>query len=169
EAVWHDERDGAVRHAIGELPPIQRRALDLAFFQELTHQQVASTLDVPLGTAKSRIRSGLVSLRGKLAPIVAAAALVGSLIGLGVRYRSEQAALGRDERALALVTSSDTQTIRVTAADPSVVTHGTYRGRDGSPIAIMTFSFFGPAPAGQTYQAWARHNGVWTSLGTFEP
>jgi RNA polymerase sigma factor (sigma-70 family) len=169
EMAWQGERDGAVRHAMGELPPIQRRALDLAFFQELTHQQVASTLHVPLGTAKSRIRSGLLTMRGKLAPIVAAAALISSVIGLGLRYQSEQATLARDERALVLVTSSDTQAIRVTAPDPNVATHGTYRGRDGSPIALMTYSFFGPAPAGQTYQAWVQHDSVWTSLGTFQP
>jgi RNA polymerase sigma-70 factor (ECF subfamily) len=170
DAAWSAQRDSAVREAVSDLPSSQRQALDLAFFQDLTHQQVAATLDVPLGTAKSRIRAGLHSLRGRLASVVAALAVVGSLVGLGVRYQSEEATLARDERALSLVTSSDTQAIRVTAAGSTAeATHGTYRGRDGSPIAIMTFSFFGPAPAGQTYQAWVRHDGAWTSLGTFQP
>jgi RNA polymerase sigma-70 factor (ECF subfamily) len=170
EAAWHRLRDLAVFDALFELPPNQRQALDLAFFEDLSHQQVASTLNVPLGTAKSRIRAGLHSLRGKLAPVVAALALAGTLAGLGVRYQGEQAALERDERALALVPSSDTQAIRVTAASGAdEVTHGTYRGRPGSPIAIMTFSFFAAPPAGQTYQAWVRHDGTWMTLGAFQP
>lgn len=52
-----------VRNAVAQLPPPQREVLDLAFFKDLTHRQVATELGVPLGTAKSRIRSGLKSLR----------------------------------------------------------------------------------------------------------
>jgi hypothetical protein len=49
------------------LPPTQRRAVDLAFFEDLTHEQVATELHLPLGTAKTRIRSGLRQLRANLA------------------------------------------------------------------------------------------------------
>jgi anti-sigma-K factor RskA len=48
-------------------------------------------------------------------------------------------------------------------------THARYRGRPGAGIAVVTFSEFPPAPAGQIYQAWARHGATWTSLGTMLP
>jgi hypothetical protein len=48
------------------LPPAQRRAVDLVFFEDLTHEQVATELHLPLGTAKTRIRAGLRQLRANL-------------------------------------------------------------------------------------------------------
>jgi anti-sigma-K factor RskA len=48
-------------------------------------------------------------------------------------------------------------------------THARYRGRPGVATAVVTFSSFPLAPAGQTYQAWARHGATWTSLGKVEP
>jgi RNA polymerase sigma-70 factor (ECF subfamily) len=170
EEAWRAQRSEALQSAFEALTPAQRQALGLAFFEDLTHQQVAATLNLPLGTAKTRIRAGLQVLRGKLAPVVAALALGGILAALGVRYQADQAALQRDERALALVTASDTQLIRLTAASgvPDA-THGTYRGKPGATIAVMTFSNFPPAPAGRVYQAWALRSGTWTSLGTVQP
>ncbi len=52
-----------VRLAIGKLPPVQQRALELAFFDGLTHSEVSRALDIPLGTAKTHIRKGLMQLR----------------------------------------------------------------------------------------------------------
>lgn len=55
-----------VRSAIKELPPEQQEALALAFFQGYTHREIAALLEQPLGTIKTRIRSGMQTLRGVL-------------------------------------------------------------------------------------------------------
>jgi RNA polymerase sigma-70 factor (ECF subfamily) len=70
EAAWREYRRAAVRAAVEALPPPQREALRLAFLEDLTDEQVAAFLDVPLGTTKSRIRAGLKALRIRLAPLV---------------------------------------------------------------------------------------------------
>lgn len=48
-----------LRRALAALPAEQRAALDLAYFGQLTHVQVAQRLDIPLGTTKSRIALAL--------------------------------------------------------------------------------------------------------------
>lgn len=55
-----------VRAALGSLSEIQREAIRLAYFEGRTHTQVAETLGIPLGTAKSRIRDALLRLRDVL-------------------------------------------------------------------------------------------------------
>ncbi|MEO5982748.1 MAG: ECF RNA polymerase sigma factor SigK [Pedococcus sp.] len=55
-----------VRHAMGSLTETQRGAVELAYFGGYTHTEVASLLNVPLGTAKTRIRDGLIRLRDTL-------------------------------------------------------------------------------------------------------
>lgn len=62
------ERASLVRSALGDLPADQRRALELAFFSGLTHEQISRRLDSPLGTIKARIRRGLLALRDRVAP-----------------------------------------------------------------------------------------------------
>jgi len=52
-----------VRAALDSLTPIQREALELAYFGGYTHTEVATMLDLPVGTAKTRIRDGLIRLR----------------------------------------------------------------------------------------------------------
>ena len=60
-------------------PLAQREALDLTLFEDRTNTEVAARLHVPLGTAKTRIRTGLRRLRGKLAPFTATLALAAVL------------------------------------------------------------------------------------------
>lgn len=55
-----------VRRALDALTETQRRSVELAFYGGYTHTEVASLLDVPVGTAKTRIRDGLVKLRDTL-------------------------------------------------------------------------------------------------------
>jgi RNA polymerase sigma-70 factor (ECF subfamily) len=52
-----------VRGALGQLPVEQRRLLELAFFEGMTHSEIAAKTGEPLGTIKTRIRSGLLVLR----------------------------------------------------------------------------------------------------------
>lgn len=56
----------AVRLALSRLPADQREAIELAFFGGLTQQEIATRLDLPLGTIKARIRRGMLALRDPL-------------------------------------------------------------------------------------------------------
>jgi len=68
-----DERRSGVRGALQILPQPQREAIALAFLDEFTHEEVARRLRIPLGTTKTRIRSGLLKLRVELSPMGVAA------------------------------------------------------------------------------------------------
>lgn len=56
-----------VRAVLAEMNPNQRTVLELAFFQGLTHSEIAEKTGEPLGTIKTRIRTGLQRLRARFA------------------------------------------------------------------------------------------------------
>jgi RNA polymerase sigma-70 factor (ECF subfamily) len=56
----------AVRNALGALPEQQRRVVEMAYFQGLTHVEIAEGLALPLGTVKSRLRLALDKIRAAL-------------------------------------------------------------------------------------------------------
>jgi len=61
------EHQRLLRDALTVLTADERQAIETAFFSELTHREVAARLNQPLGTIKTRIRSGLGKLRQALA------------------------------------------------------------------------------------------------------
>lgn len=166
EEAWRAHRRDAVRAAVAALPPRQREALSLAFLEDLTHDQVAAFLQLPLGTTKSRIRAGVQALRPRLASLVAAGLIVTGLTVAGLREIELHVAVHRRDRALRLVTNSAVAPRRLGPApgiDPAA--HGNYRGQPGVGLAVLTLSELDPAPAGFEYRAWASHAGRWTALG----
>jgi RNA polymerase sigma-70 factor (ECF subfamily) len=76
EAVLRSDTSGRVRTALEVLPEPQRRALDLAYFHGYTYRQVADVLNIPEGTAKSRLRLAL--------------ARIAEVLGSEVSVRSER-------------------------------------------------------------------------------
>ncbi len=62
EAVERSDTSGKVRAALEVLPEAQRQALELAYLHGYTYRQVADVLDIPEGTAKSRLRLALARL-----------------------------------------------------------------------------------------------------------
>jgi RNA polymerase sigma-70 factor (ECF subfamily) len=61
--IWKRHCGDVVRAALAALSPEQREVIELGFYSGLSHSQIAERLDVPLGTIKKRMRSGLKRLR----------------------------------------------------------------------------------------------------------
>jgi RNA polymerase sigma-70 factor (ECF subfamily) len=63
-----NETRSLVGRALAELPEAHRKALELAFYQGLSHSEIATQLNEPLGTIKTRIKLGMDKLRTVLHP-----------------------------------------------------------------------------------------------------
>ncbi len=61
DALWQD--DTVLRMLIRQLPAEQMALIDLAFFRGMSHSEIAAETHLPLGTVKTRLRSGLQRLR----------------------------------------------------------------------------------------------------------
>ena len=67
ESLATDEVSAAVRAALAKLDSDERRAIALAFFDGLTHVEIAAVERTPVGTVKARIRRGMLKLKPALA------------------------------------------------------------------------------------------------------
>src|SRR4029453_16907717 len=66
QAFLFEEQSRLLRNALEVLTPEERNSIEVAFFSELTYEETARKLNQPLGTVKTRIRSGLGKLREAL-------------------------------------------------------------------------------------------------------
>ncbi|HMD01796.1 MAG TPA: sigma-70 family RNA polymerase sigma factor, partial [Candidatus Baltobacteraceae bacterium] len=66
DVVFSNIEGTRVRAALADLPPDQREPIELGFFGGITHEEIARRMATPLGTIKTRIRTGLRRLRSSL-------------------------------------------------------------------------------------------------------
>ena len=66
ESLSGDERGERVRQALRTLPPDQLKVIELSFFEDAPHGEIAKALGIPLGTVKSRIRIAMTKMRALL-------------------------------------------------------------------------------------------------------
>ena len=160
ESQWQSHRQEVIRAAVDALPEAQRQALSLAFFDELTHEQIAKVLGTPVGTAKTRIRLAM----KRLGPMLLLT--LGAVVAL-VLWKRRNDDADRDEDALRMVTASDVVPVHLAptpAAPPDA--HGSYRARPGTRVAVITTSHLPALGAGEAYVAWARGADGWQRLGS---
>jgi RNA polymerase sigma-70 factor (ECF subfamily) len=69
DTVEKNDEAARVRSVLNNLPSEQREAIELAFFEHLSHHEIAARLGQPLGTVKARIRRGLLKLRQRLSTL----------------------------------------------------------------------------------------------------
>ncbi len=70
ERLSQAECSERVKKALADLPPNERRALEMAYFQGLTQAEIADDLQTPLGTVKSWCRRGLLAMKASLGDLV---------------------------------------------------------------------------------------------------
>ena len=68
------ETSAIVQKSLADLPADQRRVIELAYFGGLSQSEIAAQLSQPLGTVKTRMRSGMEKLRQALRPLMEAGA-----------------------------------------------------------------------------------------------
>lgn len=174
EQVWNDYRKSTIQRALAALPSAQAQALRLAFFQDLTHEQIAGFLAVPLGTAKSRIRVGIERLTPRLAALVAALVAVAGISAY--EWNQQQRSLKLDERALGMLTGSHMEALRLEPLAPLAPIHdaekgphATYRAERGGSVIVFTLANIPQPPPGDAYHLWHFSDGGWRMLGEIKP
>jgi RNA polymerase sigma-70 factor (ECF subfamily) len=172
EALWLAYQRNAVSEALAALPEPQRAALRLAFFADLTHEEVAKALKVPLGTAKTRIRSGLRSLERHLGSLVAL--LTVTVIGGGSwLYHHHALEDAQTQRAVHLLSDSQTKALRLLPRDasdaPEMGMHATFRSALGANLSVLTLTHFPPPPEGAVLVFWIRTPQGWQHLNLKAP
>ena len=70
EMLVQSRQAAQIRAAVEQLSVLQRMAIELAFYEGLTHVEIAERLELPLGTVKTRIRQGLLKLKDHLAGVM---------------------------------------------------------------------------------------------------
>ena len=70
DEIFGHEQVAVIRDAVSALPLEQRQAIEMAFLGGLTQNEIATSLQQPLGTIKARIRRGMLKLRDTLRPIL---------------------------------------------------------------------------------------------------
>lgn len=171
EQVWNEYRKSTIQRALAALPQSQAQALRLAFFQDLTHEEVAGFLEVPLGTAKSRIRMGIEKLTPRLAALVA---LLVAAVGFSAyEWGQQRRAWKLDERALGMLTGSHMEVLRLEPVEAQGEIekgpHATYRAERGGSVIAFTLSNVPQPPPGEAYHVWQFNAGGWKHLGQLAP
>src|SRR5699024_1276397 len=72
ESTIFADRAKLVKKALKEIPKKQRKVLEIAYYQGFTQSEIATQLDIPLGTVKSRMRQGMMKLKDILGTVVQA-------------------------------------------------------------------------------------------------
>lgn len=63
DAVTMNERISIVKNALSQIPEEQKSVIELAYFEGYTQIEISETLDIPLGTVKTRMRQAMIKLR----------------------------------------------------------------------------------------------------------
>jgi hypothetical protein len=171
-----DERSAAVGEALDILRQAQPRLQALsqhrpegpALFPPLSRQEAG--LQTPRWITERRIRIGQDEVSLDKLALLTVFILVGMYGIMALQYVRTQTVADRNELAVALVTAQDVAPLRLAAASgvPGAAS-GTYWGRVGIDVAVLTLSDLPPAPQGVRYRGWVQHAGRWTSIGVASP